>query len=241
MLVTTGLRGGGLCRLQWPAAVSPPFTRGCDVPSEVSTVEKGGKHRSVRLTDTCRILIALWYRDNRGGGRLLFPSRADAERPMSTRRLWNLCDAVFRRAGLSGDHVHPHTFRHTVIQMLYLNGMTFENIAKWIGHAHPSVTSNVYGRLAQQDLYMCGVPFASTDDGQADAWRQLARYVHAPFVFPEPEWEGLRRSRTAPPDGGGGGSKRRAIERAERVLAASGTVALEDLIRTAVSDALKGN
>ena len=49
--------------------------------------------------------------------------------------------------------MHPHTLRHTVVQMLYMTGMSFENIAKWIGHSNPSTTSGVYGRLSQNDVH----------------------------------------------------------------------------------------
>ena len=80
--------------------------------------------------------------------------------------------------------------------MLYLNGMEFERIAKWIGHAHPSVTSNVYGRLSQLDVQLEGVPFAAGGTEGAEsraAWQRVARFVHAPFLFDDAEWEGLRR------------------------------------------------
>lgn len=127
--LTTGLRIGGLVRLQWPQNSAPPSTsciRGSDIPMELSTVEKNNRIRRVRLSDTCRILAARWF--NPGGGRAhsarscyLFPHRNDPGRAMGTRRVWGMCRTLFERAHLHGPHVHPHTFRHTVIQMLYMD------------------------------------------------------------------------------------------------------------------------
>lgn len=202
LFLTTGLRIGGLARLRVPPAPST-YRCGAEVPPELSTVEKGNRVRRVRLTDTCRILVARWYAHGRPTApatstpSFLFPSARDPTRSMSPRRLWAVCRVVFTRAGLHGPHVHPHTFRHTVIQMLYMKGMSFEAIAKWIGHANPSVTSGVYGRLSQRDVHslMTGVPFIdnnhqTSSDVKAE-WTRLARLVHRPYVFDEVEWAGL--------------------------------------------------
>ena len=135
---TTGLRIGGLCRLQVPEYLHATRcnVRGVEVPESLVTVEKGGKIRRIRLCDSCRVLVtgdviqitpptmARWYRQGRAAGTssYLFPG-ADAEKAMATRSAWQLCRSIFERAGVRGSHVHPHTFRHTVIQMLYMKGM----------------------------------------------------------------------------------------------------------------------
>ena len=72
---------------------------------------------------------------------------------------------------------------------------TFETIAKWIGHASPTITSGVYGRLSQDDLngLMRGVPFI--DEGRQnnnkEQWVRIARFVTEPYVFDEEEMIGL--------------------------------------------------
>lgn len=152
LFLTTGLRIGGLCRLR----VAPPLLQlqrrpvaPRDVPTELSTVEKNGRVRRVRLCGTCRILVARWYEHGRHRGDndgaavasspYLFPgvphhhhqqTQQQRWRPVSTRHVWDVCHRVFVRAGVTGSHAHPHTFRHTVVRMLYCQGMTFEKIAQ---------------------------------------------------------------------------------------------------------------
>lgn len=117
MFLTTGLRIGGLVRLQWPRADAPLSGKkicGMDIPTELSTVEKNHRIRRVRLSETCRILAARWYNEGRphvDSSTYLFPSQRDPKQNMGTRRIWALCRTVFQRANLQGPHVHPHTFR----------------------------------------------------------------------------------------------------------------------------------
>ena len=206
LFLTTGLRIGGLSRLQVPAELRSPAPAARDVPTCLLTVEKNGRVRRVRITDACRVLVARWYRDGRpasgprSASRYLFPGGA-ADAPVSTRRLWDVCRGVFRRARMAGPHVHPHTFRHTVVQMLYMKGMAFDAIAKWIGHASPAVTSGVYGRLTQDNLngLLRGVPFVD-EGGSGDArerWAAVARFVTRPYVFDDRETEGLAAAAVA--------------------------------------------
>ena len=137
---TTGLRIGGLCRLQVPEYLHTTRrdVTGAQVPESLVTIEKGGKMRRIRLCDSCRVLVvgaviaitstspvsARWYRQGRPtvASQYLFPG-VEAGTSMATRSAWEVCRGIFERAGVRGSHVHPHTFRHTVIQMLYMKGM----------------------------------------------------------------------------------------------------------------------
>ena len=75
--------------------------------------------------------------------------------------------------------------------MLYMKGMGFDAIAKWIGHASPAVTSGVYGRLSQTDVagMLRGVPFV--DEGERTdvraQWTKIARFITQPYVFDDDE------------------------------------------------------
>lgn len=205
LFLTTGLRIGGLSRLRWSdegasGLRSPGGLHARDFPKEAITIEKNGKIRMVRLTDTVRILLAQWYNGLRSKHRTcteryVFPGRNRDS--VSTRHVWDVCHTVLTRAGVVGPHAHPHSFRHTVIQMLYLCGMKFESIAKWIGHANPTVTSTVYGRLSHVDVHnlMQGVPFidgtTQQTDGTKGDWKSIASFVNRPYQFDASEWEGL--------------------------------------------------
>lgn len=195
----TGLRIGGVCRLQVPESIQTTSNIAIStVPEVFSTIEKNGKVRKIRFNDTCRVLVTRWYARGRpmGRSRYLFPGKS-GEVAMSTRSMWQLCHRVFDRANVSGKHVHPHTFRHTVIHMLYMKGMSFDAIAKWIGHSNPSVTSGIYGRLSQDNIngLMRGVPFVDEGSGAdiKERWQELSEYIAHPYVFESHENIGLKR------------------------------------------------
>lgn len=224
LLLTTGLRIGGLARLA--LALPPRAVRAADLPASATAVEKNGAVRTVQLSAVCRVLLARWWRDGRrgpppatsggGGGEqqtvrrmtMVFPGRHCPDVGVSTRHLWGVCRRVLDRADVRGSHAHPHTFRHTVVQLLYLVGeLSFETIAKWIGHRSSAVTSGVYGRLQQADLQtrLRGVPFLSEDDGGRAAaalrqrWHRVAEAIRNPLqqcpdLYEDAvrwEWEGL--------------------------------------------------
>ena len=209
LFLTTGLRIGGLARLRLPATLMPQSAArgGRDVPPQLFTTEKNGKVRQVALTPACRILIARCVRVRAAAAAspYLFPGRDDEH--VSTRTLWDRCRAVFERARLRGPHVHPHTFRHTFVQMLYMNGMTFEAIAKFIGHSSAAITSGVYGRLRQVDILESARDIPFLGDGGAvrctaeDDWRAVATLLRDPWGATADEWEGLATA------GGEGGNR----------------------------------
>ena len=205
LFLTTGLRLAGVCRLPFPAlpaGCDPRAAWGRDVPRELVTTEKHGARRRVFLTPAVRILVARWLREecplvDGVAQRWLLqrPARAHRNEPLSTGHLWSVCRGVFRRARLAGPHVHPHTFRHTLVHLMYVSGNSFEKIAKFLGHASPAVTSAVYGRLRHLDALsgVRGVPFLASDEARdnRDAWAEVGRLLRDPWRASAPEWEGL--------------------------------------------------
>lgn len=167
------------------------------MPSKMVTVEKNGKPRTILLTPACRILVARWICERplnapTTPSPYLFPSQARPDTPVSVSYMWRLCRSVFRRANLHGAHVHPHTFRHTLIHLMYLGGTTFENIAKFIGHASANVTSAVYGRLRQMEVVgsIQGVPFLTNAEAQEEsqAWKEIIQLVAYSFYY---SWQSI--------------------------------------------------
>ena len=203
LLLTTGLRLGGVARLRLPAAAA--VHTAADVPSELVTCEKSQRVRRIHPTRCVRVLLARWFTHGRRAAAgpedapvYVFPSPVVRGAPVSTHHLWQVCRGLFGRVGLSGAHVHPHTFRHTVVHLLYMTGSSFEAIAKWIGHASPATTSGVYGRLALRDVEagLAPVAFLAREgaDDEAQAWHSLARFLEAPYHFVEEEGAADRRS-----------------------------------------------
>jgi len=98
--------------------------------------------------------------------------------------------------------------------MLYMKGMSFDAIAKWIGHSNPSITSGIYGRLSHTDVngMMKGVPFVDEghDSDIKEQWARVARFVTRPYVFDDAETLGMQRPR--PSEASSSSGKRRATE-----------------------------
>lgn len=120
LLATTGLRIGGLCRLQ----IRNPNERshwGANIPADaLSTVEKGNVHRTLALSSAVRILLARWFREDcpQVSGAFVFPAIGRSSSPpcsTSTANMWAIIRKVLERAGIRGPHAHPHTFRHTFV------------------------------------------------------------------------------------------------------------------------------
>lgn len=214
LFLTLGLRIGGLSRLQWcPGAEGTP-------PREMVTIEKNRKPRSVVLSPgvgsrapqkknkrgrlRARILIARHLRASSVSSTpYLFPSsQQQPQKPVSTHYIWSRCRAVFERCGLRGDHVHPHTFRHTAVHMQFMRGRTFEQIAKWIGHGSPTVTSGVYGRLSFQETERMMMATGGGDDDERRAWQRLYETCQLPaalYGFEDWELAPYRRTAAGPP------------------------------------------
>lgn len=225
LLLTTGLRIGGVARLQLPGGRTPRAA--ADVPAELTTLEKHGRLRRIHPTECCRVLLARWYQQGRHAGgdnggattTYVFPAGGSGSTTtghVGARHVWTVCRGLFQRAGISGPHVHPHTFRHTVVQMLFLTGSSFESISKWIGHSSTQVTSALYGRLAQVDVERSlgagatflqqPLPQAAGDDrpqqaavsspppGGADSeWHALADFLRQPYHFVEQQQQQVCR------------------------------------------------
>ena len=219
LFLTLGLRIGGLSRLQWRQHLSPEALR-CPqtVPQEMITVEKNCRLRPVLLATGVRILVARYYREHPqravGDNRYLFPSSRPSSRRahVSTHHIWTRCKAIFARCGLQGSHVHPHTFRHTVIQILFMRGRTFEQIAKWIGHSSPTITSGVYGRLSFNETERIILGDDADAAREREEWHRVYQACKLPTQYRFEEWELAGMMPTTGNNGRASSSKRAALE-----------------------------
>ena len=203
LLLSTGLRLGGLCRLRLAeadrrtlgASGAPPY-RASQMPVSFPTTEKNGKCRVVRLPNICRVLLARWFSHSRPASdtAFVFPSRVKAGEHVSLRYGWGVFDRLFKRVGMTGAHCNPHTFWHTVIRMLYARGHSFDRISKWIGHTDQKTTAAVYGRLSVDEIH-AGISIPTEGGGTAGdiaaAWRDVGDFLLCPYVLPDSDWDGL--------------------------------------------------
>ena len=107
----------------------------------VTLLEKGGRHHMVLLTE-----------DTRHALQLLFPhrrtEREDRVFPVTVRQLRNIFYRTCKRAGVTGNHCHPHAARHTVAHQLFHAGNSVALIAKFLGHRSMHTTGSYYLRLS---------------------------------------------------------------------------------------------
>ena len=204
LFLLTGLRIGGLSRIQWNVPVhAAEMCNANNIPSEMITIEKGRRVRRIRLSGGCRVLIARLYRERHLTSKVaysstyLFPSPHHHGKCVSTHYIWTLCRQIFARSGVSGCHAHPHSFRHTLIQMMFMRGATFESIAKFIGHANVNITSGVYGKLdcSQTDALM-RMDDTGHDNCEKRSWERLYGELCGLRLYTdinEDEWFGVTR------------------------------------------------
>lgn len=65
--------------------------------------------------------------------------------PMDPSSLTNYCGTFSKKYGLP--HINPHAFRHTMVSLLYYNGVDTITISKRLGHSKVSTTTDKYGHI----------------------------------------------------------------------------------------------
>jgi site-specific recombinase XerD len=97
-------------------------------------------------------------------------------KPLSRSGIANLIDrhttkAAVTTPGLQGQHITPHTFRHTTAMHLLQSGVEVNVIRSWLGHASISTTS----RYIEIDLAMKRKALATcemtTNDPSTATWQ----------------------------------------------------------------------
>ena len=65
--------------------------------------------------------------------------------PMDPSSLTNYCGTFSKKYGLP--HINPHAFRHTMVSLLYYNGVDTITLSKRLGHSKVSTTTDKYGHI----------------------------------------------------------------------------------------------
>lgn len=156
LLTQVGLRVGALAHLRYDMILTdqhkPRDT--CRVP------EKGGKPRvflpSKLLQDKIQALSDHLRQtnpdlsDNLRGCYVL--NLRNIRRPLRVATLEQQLRAIGKRAGIEGVHVHPHAFRHTVVNKLVAAGNSLDLISKWLGHSDVKTTTYFYWVPTTEDI-----------------------------------------------------------------------------------------
>ena len=199
LLITTGMRLGGLCRLRAAHRMDWAF----EIPDDaLSTVEKNNRPRIPVLLYPVRILLARYFREDRPpASPFVFPAPRDPQRKsLNTSTMWKMIKVILHRACVVGRHAHPHAFRHSYVHMMRLLGAEPDVIAKLVGHSSVATTERVYSRFSNDEMAaltasvpVFGGSIAESRNALRDQWKAVAQRLNNPYEFSEREWKNLIR------------------------------------------------
>jgi integrase len=147
ILKEVGLRIYALTSLKIGHFINP---NGCLVDS-VTVLEKQRKRRTFIVSETMKKTLNEYFEE--------FPiSKSDRERFVfraqegygkrseryTPENISHLIKQFCNDAGVVGNFVHVHAFRHTLVNSLMSHGNKIENVSKYIGHASVATTERYY-------------------------------------------------------------------------------------------------
>ena len=160
LLYASGLRVGELVRL-----------RPGDLEADRGLLRvrkgKGAKDRYTLLSDRAMAAVVRYHAAHRPD-RWLFPSGADAERPLTTRSVQVMVRKAAKAAGIHRP-VTPHVLRHSFATHLLEAGTDIRYIQVLLGHASTR-TTQIYTHVSRRDLARIRSPLDDMgfDGGGAD-------------------------------------------------------------------------
>jgi hypothetical protein len=206
LLLTTGLRAGGVVRIRLPVDLQKNLRnkaykmKGCDIEKVFTTTEKNGVQREFRLRATARILVAEWLSHHREkvDSPYLFPAKMSidprqAENHINTNTLNHIFMNICKKAGVVGGHAHLHTCRHTIVHYLHARGYTWQKISEWIGHKKAATTEKHYGHLSIEETE-AGMDDVDTGGSRREVdlnTDRITKLYGNPWTFHQTQWEGL--------------------------------------------------
>lgn len=109
-------------------------------------LEKGKKYRTFPIGENLREKIKLYLEENpnlkNNIKSYLFPSKTG--KYISTDSVRQKLIRISEKLDIYGHHVHPHAFRHTIVNNLMAQGNKLENVSKFMGHSSISTTEHYY-------------------------------------------------------------------------------------------------
>ena len=109
-------------------------------------LEKGKKYRTFPIGENLRDKIKLYLEENpnlkNNIKSYLFPSKSGKH--ISTDSVRQKLIRITEKLDIYGHHVHPHAFRHTIVNNLMAQGNKLENVSKFMGHSSISTTEQYY-------------------------------------------------------------------------------------------------
>ena len=109
-------------------------------------LEKGKKYRTFPVSDNLKEKLKLYLNENidikNNINSYLFPSKSGKH--LSSDSVRNKLIRITESLNIYGHHIHPHAFRHTIVNNLMAQGNKLENVSKFMGHSSISTTEQYY-------------------------------------------------------------------------------------------------
>ena len=150
ILQEVGLRIGAVVTLQTKHFINHKgvFLDNC------RKLEKGKKYRTFPVSENLKEKIKIYLEENssikNNVDSYLFPSKSG--KYLSTDSVRNKLIRITEILNIHGHHVHPHAFRHTIVNNLMAQGNKLENVSKFIGHSSISTTEQYYWTTELQNI-----------------------------------------------------------------------------------------
>lgn len=156
ILKEVGLRNGALNLLQYYSLVDEH----CQPRHSCNVREKAGARRVFITSENLKNVIRTYYaqldaRLPEGVTRadVFIFNEQDPMQPLTNQTLRTWLTRLGEAANVTGVHVHPHAFRHTLVCNLMKAGNSLEAVSKYMGHKSVSTTNSHYWVATMEDLH----------------------------------------------------------------------------------------
>jgi site-specific recombinase XerC len=139
ILIEIGLRVGALVKLKTSDLVNLDST----VKREAKVIEKGCTIRSFPVSENIERDLKKYLEQSKPTI-WLFPSIRDNTKHISVSAIQDKIKVLSEKLGISGMHMHPHAFRHTLVNKLMSTGNDMTKISRYIGHSSSHTTEKYY-------------------------------------------------------------------------------------------------
>jgi len=145
LLITTGMRVGGLVRIK-TEHIAVIMSNDVDIKLTGRTLEKGRKWFSFVMNDQVRRLAYDWIMNYRKADTspYLFPGQCASRDHVTTTTIRNIFHRWCAKVGLHGKEFHPHSLRHSYAHILLESGNPVEVVSKLLNHSSTKVTEKFY-------------------------------------------------------------------------------------------------
>ena len=159
-----GLRIGAVCTLKTKHFVNH---RGVYLDT-CRKMEKGKKFRTFPISDNLKANVKahLDTQEDIKNNPEAYLFSSQNGKHISADSVRNKLVRITEKLGIHGQHVHPHAFRHTIVNNLMARGNKLENVSKFMGHSSISTTEQYYWTTELENILpTMNIPWLNGSNG----------------------------------------------------------------------------